>query len=97
MIDPYTCQRIQFPVRGRYCNHLRTVCLYTYVSFQKTSRSWKCPICSVESNTFLNQPYVDIWMYEMLQDKNIGDSVIIRQNGTYEWEVKDQQVENLQS
>jgi hypothetical protein len=34
-------------------------------------------------------------MYEMLQDKNIGDSVIIRQNGTYEWEVKDQQVENL--
>ncbi len=31
LIDPYTGERIKFPVRGRYCTHLATVCLFSYV------------------------------------------------------------------
>jgi len=58
----------------------------TYISFQKRSRSWKCPICAVEVGSFLNEPYLDVWIYEMLKEKDKGDSVTIYANGMYEWE-----------
>ena len=36
--------------------------------------------------SFLNEPYLDVWIYEILKEKDRGDSVIIYANGMYEWE-----------
>ena len=34
----------------------------------------------------MNEPYLDIWMHEILQDNLKGENVFIKPNGTYEWE-----------
>jgi hypothetical protein len=86
LIDPYTCERIRFPVRGKYCLHLSPVCLMTYLQFQKKSRQWRCPICSKDSNSFMNEPYLDMWMYELLKENPKGESVFIYENGLHEWD-----------
>lgn len=34
----------------------------------------------------MNEPYLDIWMHEILQDNLKGENVFIKPNGTHEWE-----------
>ena len=51
--------RISFPVRGKYCEHVATICLLVYIAIQKDARTWKCPIC----RNYLNEPDLDLWLF----------------------------------
>lgn len=33
----------------------------------------------------MNEPYVDVWFYNMLKDNQKGSEVIIKEDGSYEW------------
>ncbi len=44
-------------------------------------RYWNCPICENK----VSEPYVDIWMYEMLIDNQKGNQVLVKEDGSYEW------------
>lgn len=45
----------------------------------------------------MNEPYLDVWIYEMLKEEGKGDSVVVYANGTYEWEGKEREVVGLDS
>lgn len=38
----------------------------------------------------MNEPYVDVWIYNMLKDNQLGSEVNVKENGTYEWVKVDQ-------
>ena len=81
LICPYTRERIKVPVRGRYCKHFSCICLQTLIASHSASRYWGCPICELK----INEPYVDVWIYNMLKDNQQGSEVRVNDNGTYEW------------
>jgi hypothetical protein len=33
----------------------------------------------------MNEPYVDVWIYNMLKDNQRGSEVSVKEDGTYEW------------
>jgi hypothetical protein len=44
-------------------------------------RFWGCPICDYR----INEPFVDVWIYNMLIDNQRGSEVLVREDGSYEW------------
>ena len=52
-------------------------------------RYWNCPICEAR----VNEPYVDMWIVQMLKDNQLGAEVVVSQDGTYEWVKKEMQPE----
>lgn len=44
----------------------------------------------------MNEPYLDMWMYELLKENPKGESVFIYENGLHEWD-KVSEVSNLDS
>lgn len=81
LVCPYTRERIKVPVRGRYCKHFSCICLQTLIVTHSSSRHWGCPICELK----MNEPYVDVWIYNMLKDNQLGSEVNVKEDGTYEW------------
>lgn len=91
---PYTRERIKVPVRGRYCKHFSCICLQTLIASHSRTRFWNCPLCDYK----LNEPCVDIWIYNMLIDNQRGSEVLVKEDGTYEWvKESDVQMMNLDS
>lgn len=43
---PITLKRLKYPVRGKYCRHLETFELNSYVELNYASRRWRCPVCN---------------------------------------------------
>ena len=69
------------PIRGRYCQHFSCICLQTLIASHSGSRTWSCPLC----DNRINEPYVDVWIYNMLIDNQKGSEVMVKLDGTYEW------------
>lgn len=94
LVCPYTRERIKVPVRGRYCKHFSCICLQTLIVTHAASRHWGCPICELK----MNEPYVDVWIYNMLKDNQQGSEVTVKEDGSYEWvKVDSSAVMNLES
>lgn len=84
---PYTRERIKVPVRGKYCQHFSCVCLQTLIATHSRNRYWNCPLCEFK----INEPYVDILLYNILIDNQNGKEVVVKEDGTYTWIQDNQQ------
>lgn len=54
MLDPFTWNIIDMPVRGNKCTHAQCFDLKTFLSFMyvQKARSWKCPVCNKYCQNF---------------------------------------------
>ena len=90
LMCPYTRERIKIPVRGKQCSHFTCFCLKSLVQTHSKTRFWNCPICECRAN----EPVIDMWIYKMLMDNQLGSEVILYPDGKYEW-AKQQIVEEI--
>lgn len=91
LICPYTREKIKYPVRGRYCKHFGCACLQTIIAFHNMKRQWICPQCDGK----VNEPYIDLFVYQIIKDKSSSTSVYISKNGNYEWVQEDRDAVDL--
>ena len=67
---PLSKTRIEIPCRPSLCDHLQCFDLATYISMNKQSGKWKCPVCEKKA---LPQPsarhlFVDVYFLDVLND-----------------------------
>ena len=75
---------IETPVRGRNCKHVQCFDLDTYLLMNKSSGTWKCPVCNKLAE--LDSLVVDGYMEKILASvgEDGAESVKIAEDGTWE-------------
>lgn len=54
------------PVRGKFCQHINCFDLNNYITYAKSTKKWKCPIC--KNLTYFKELYIDTFIQNIIDE-----------------------------
>ncbi|ORX92573.1 zf-MIZ-domain-containing protein [Basidiobolus meristosporus CBS 931.73] len=86
---PLGYQRIQFPCRSSYCNHIQCFDGVTFLKLNERTPSWTCPICNRVLNNW-NELVLDGYFEDILDKVDADvDRVVVEVDGS--WRIPDKE------
>ena len=97
LIDPFTAEIFQIPVRGRCCTHRECFDLYTFLHTRKSRVSggptsadeWRCPICRLDARpaSLVRDEFLQTVRQELENRSALGvKAIFVNSDGT--WDIK---------
>ena len=82
---PLSNTRIQIPCRPSQCDHLQCFDLATYVTMNKQSGKWLCPVCGKKALLLPATLFVDVYFLDILNDPRTQNEEAIQVEKDGSW------------
>jgi hypothetical protein len=99
VLDTFTRELIEHPVRGLECKHLQCFDLkpFLYLTHSSASRDWKCPLCHSDVRKMLIDKYQLELISEVKKGEVLPKRIVFFRNGGIDYQYNDAMELELES